>query len=85
MYYYKIGKYVYETYFWLFVGTIVTNEYKNINGKLIPFYKLSSDAMKKIRRGWMRKTTIPVKGQYNKKYDLQCATWEKEANDISAY
>ena len=78
----RLAKYLYGTYQWLFVGTVVTNESKDRNENSVPFRKLSSGALKKVNRGWMRKATLPVTGNTplygNKKeeYHIQCTTWK---------
>ena len=43
----KLAKYLYETYQWLFIGTVVPNESKDRNENSVPFRKLSTGAMKK--------------------------------------
>ena len=35
----RLAKYLYETYRWLFVGTVVANEPKNRNENSVPFKK----------------------------------------------
>ena len=47
----RLAKYVYDTYRWLFVGTVVPNESKDRTENSIPFGKLSSGSLKKVSRG----------------------------------
>ena len=72
----KLAKFLYETYRWLFVGTVVTKDSKERTENSIPFRKLSNGALKKVKRGWMRKATLPVVMKNNEKYHLQCTTWK---------
>ena len=72
----KLAKYLYETYQWLFVGTVVANESKDRNENSVPFRKLSPGTLKKINRGWMRKATLPVIGNKKELYYIQCTTWK---------
>ena len=44
---------------WLSVGTIVTNGSKDRNEDSVPFREFSNGALKKIKKGWMRKATLP--------------------------
>ena len=50
-------KYLYETYGWLFVGTIVPSDSKDSNENSVPFRKLTQGALDKVGRGWMRQAT----------------------------
>ena len=72
----RLAKFLYETYRWLFVGTVVTNDSKDRNENSVPFRKLSNGALKKVERGWMRKAILSVIGKRNEKYHVQCTTWK---------
>ena len=72
----KLAKYLYETYHWLFVGTIVINDSKDRNENSIPFRKLSVDSLKKVKRGWMRYSTRSMTGIHDGNFQWQGSTWK---------
>lgn len=43
----------------------------------LPFCKLSSGIIEKLKRGWMRKTTRTYK-EDNSTYNMQCTIWKDE-------
>ena len=66
----RLAKFLYETYIWLFVGTVVTNDSKDRNENSVPFHKLSNGALKKVERGWMRKAILSVIGNRHETYHV---------------
>ena len=73
----RLAKFLYVKYGWLFVGTVVPSDSKVRNENSIPFRRLTSGALDKIERGWMRKATMMVTGQgKNRTHHIQCTTWK---------
>ena len=72
----RLAKHLYETYGWLFVGTVVPSDSKDRNENSLPFRKLTSGVLDKIERGWMRKATMMISGKRGNNYHLQCTTWK---------
>ena len=81
----RLAKHLYETYGWLFVGTVVPSYSKDRNKNSLPFCRLTPGALEKIERGWMRKATRTISGKGNKKFHLQCTTWKDKKGHFFAY
>ena len=71
----RLGRYLYEKYRWLFVGTVVVSDSKVQQENSLQFCKLSSGIIKNIIRGWMRKATRTYR-LHQGMYNLQCTTWK---------
>ena len=73
----KLAFHLYNTYKWLFVGTIAPTEKKNRQDYDIPFQKLSKQALEQIPRGWSRRATVKIPHRGNQKQGMvQVTTWK---------
>ena len=58
----RVARLLYENYKWLFVGAVVLSDSKVGKDHSLLFRKLSTSAIKKVARGWMRKSSRTYKG-----------------------
>ena len=70
----RLAKFLYAKYGWLFLGTVVPSDSKVRNENSMPFFRLTSGAVDKIERDWMRKAAMKVSSRGTKTHHIQCTT-----------
>lgn len=70
-----LAKYLYNTYGWTLLGTVIPTESKARSGHDIPFIKLSNGALRNVERGWFREAVCKVRTQSGEVFWIQVTTW----------